>query len=90
MKKAIKIPKFKSADEESQFWKKLDLAKHFEPSDFKRVSFPNLKPSTKTISIRLPEGMLDRLKILANKRDVPYQSYIKIILDDKIESEMRK
>lgn len=90
MKKALKIPKFKNSDEENQFWKKLDLAKHFEPGDFKRVSFPNLKPSTKTISIRLPEGMLDRLKMLANKRDVPYQSYIKIILDDKIESEMRK
>lgn len=84
MKKPIKIPKFKNEDEEFEFWSKLDLSKHFEPSDFKRVSFPNLKPSAKTISLRVPEWMLMRLKVMANKRDVPYQSYIKMILDEKI------
>lgn len=89
-KKLKKIPAFKNEDAERDFWAVHDSDEYVDWSRAKRVSFPNLKPSTKTISIRLPEGMLDRLKMLANKRDVPYQSYIKIILDDKIESEMRK
>jgi predicted DNA binding CopG/RHH family protein len=90
MKKLKKIPVFKNEDLERDFWVAHDSTEYVDWSHAKRASFPNLKPSTKTISIRLPEGMLTRLKILANKRDVPYQSYIKIILDDKIESEMRK
>ena len=90
MKKQLKIPKFKNEDEEREFWSNIDLSKYYEPSDFKKASFPNLKPSTKTISLRLPLSMLDDLKTIANKKDVPYQSYIKVILDEKIKQESRK
>lgn len=77
MKKKIKIPKFKNEDEERNFWLKLDLSKHFEPSDFERVSFPNLKPSSQPISLRLPSHLLRRVKEQANEIDVPYQSLMK-------------
>ncbi len=82
MKKPLKLPIFKNEDEERKFWDKVNLADYFEPSDFKRVSFPNLKPSSKTISLRLPEALLDTIKIEANKRDIPYQSYIKMKLSE--------
>ena len=84
MKKQLKIPKFKSEDDERDFWNNIDLSEYYKPSDFKKITFPNLKPSTKTISLRLPLSMIDRIKILANKNDVPYQSYIKILLSQKI------
>ena len=87
MKKELKLPKFKSEDEERDFWDNIDLSKYYESKDFKKISFPNLRPSTKTISLRLPLGMLDRIKELANKKDIPYQSYIKVILDEKIKKE---
>ena len=77
MKKPLKIPKFKTEDEERNFWAKIDLADYFESKDFQAVSFPNLKPSSRAISIRLPEPMLLRLKEQANERHVPYQSLIK-------------
>ena len=77
MKKQLKIPKFKNEDEEREFWWKLDLSEYFEPSDFERVSFPNLKPTTRAISIRIPEYLLNRLKEKANEINVPYQSLIK-------------
>ena len=77
MKKPLKLPKFKSEDEEREFWAKIDLADYFERRDFQSVSFPNLKPSSRAISLRLPEPMILRLKERANERHVPYQSLIK-------------
>lgn len=89
MKKLKKIPKFKTEDEERKFWSTADSTEYVDWNKSKRVNFPNLKPSTKTISIRLPESMLEEIKALANKRDVPYQSLIKIILKERIDSEYR-
>ncbi|MBI2099752.1 MAG: BrnA antitoxin family protein [Candidatus Vogelbacteria bacterium] len=77
MEKKIKVPKFKSEKAERQFWSGLDLSRHFEPSDFGRAAFPNLKPSSRSISIRLPQYLLSRIKEEANEIDIPYQSLIK-------------
>ncbi|MBU4199813.1 MAG: BrnA antitoxin family protein [Verrucomicrobia bacterium] len=71
---------FKTEDEERKFWATRSALDFFDVSKAKRASFPNLKPSLKSISIRLPNDMLDEIKILANKRDVPYQSLAKIYL----------
>lgn len=89
MKKLKKIPKFKNEEEEREFWSKNDSSRFIDWSKSKRVNFPNLKPSTKTISIRLPEHLIESLKSLANKRDVPYQSLIKIILKERIDQEFK-
>ncbi len=86
--KKKKIPKFRSEDKEREFWAKEDSAQYIDWSRAKRVILPNLKPSLKTISIRLPELMLSELKLLANKRDVPYQSLIKIYLAERLEQEL--
>jgi predicted DNA binding CopG/RHH family protein len=75
--KKQKIPKFKSQSEERAFWAKFDLSKHFDVEDFESVSFPNLKPTTRPISIRIPEYLLVRIKEQANELNVPYQSLIK-------------
>ena len=77
MKKPLKLPKFKNEDEEREFWWNLDLTEYYEPSDLEPVSFPNLKPTTKPISIRIPEYLLNRVKEKANEINVPYQSLIK-------------
>lgn len=77
MKKQLKIPKFKNEDEERKFWSKIDLSEYFEPEDFEKVSFPNLKPTSKSISIRIPEYLLNRLKEKANEINVSYSSLIK-------------
>ena len=89
MKELKKIPKFKNEDEEREFWASSDSTDYINWEKSKRITFPNLKPSTKTISIRLPESMLEEIKSLANKRDVPYQSLIKIILKERIDNELR-
>lgn len=89
MKKLKKIPKFKTEEEERKFWSKADSTNYVDWTKAKRISFPKLKPSTKTISIRLPEHLIEGLKTLANKRDVPYQSLIKIILNERIDEEHR-
>jgi predicted DNA binding CopG/RHH family protein len=78
---------FKSEDEERQFWASHDSTDHVEWSKAERVSFPNLKPTARTISLRLPESMITNLKVLANKRDVPYQSLLKTFLADRIRQE---
>lgn len=86
-KKIRKIPKFKNEDEERQFWythSPLDFLDDLKPVEF---DFSELKPSTKTISIRLPQSMINQLKKLANKKDVPYQSLLKIFLGEKIKEE---
>jgi predicted DNA binding CopG/RHH family protein len=79
-----RLPKFKNEDQERTFWAKHSPLGHFDPSTARRASFPNLKPSMKSISIRLPESMLESLKRLANKQDVPYQSLAKIYLAREI------
>lgn len=89
MKELKKIPKFKSEDEEREFWSNSDSTNYIDWEKSEKVTFPNLKPLTKTISIRLPESMLEEIKSLANKRDVPYQSLIKIILKERIDNEFR-
>ena len=77
MKKQIKIKRFKSETEERNFWAKIDLAEYFDKADFEKVSFPNLKPSTRSISLRLPEFVINRAKEKANELNVPYQSLMK-------------
>ncbi|MEW6201911.1 MAG: BrnA antitoxin family protein [bacterium] len=77
MKKQLKIPKFKTEDEERRFWSKTDLSEYFETKDFERISFPNLKPTSRSISLRIPEYILNRLKEKANEINIPYQSLIK-------------
>jgi len=77
MKKNLKIPKFKDEEEEIRFWAKTDLSEYFENIDFERASLPNLKPTTRSISIRLPEYLLNRIKEIANEINIPYQSLIK-------------
>ena len=79
-----KIPKFKNEDEEREFWATHSPLDYFDSKNFRIASFPKLKPSLKSISIRLPEGMLAELKILANKKDVPYQSLAKVYLARQI------
>lgn len=77
MKKPLKLPTFKNEDDERDFWAKLDLSEYFEPSDFEPVSFPNLKPTTRSISIRMPVYLINRVKEKANALDITYQSLIK-------------
>jgi len=77
MKKKLKIPHFKNEGQEREFWSTIDLTDYFEMKDFAPVSFPNLKPSSRAISIRLSEAMLMRLKEQANELRVPYQALIK-------------
>ena len=78
------IPKFKNEDEERKFWATNSPLDYFDSGNIKRVSFHNLKPSLKSISIRLPEDMIAELKTLAHKKDVPYQSLAKIYLARQI------
>jgi len=82
-----KIPRFASEAEERRFWETHDTTDYVDWSKAQRARFPNLKLSTKAISLRLPEGTLDRIKIAANKRDMPYQSLIKYWLDEKLKAE---
>lgn len=77
MKKSIKIPKFKNESKERDFWSKIDLAQYFGPKDFTQATFPNLKPSSRSVSIRMPEYLLVRLKEKANELDMPYQTLLK-------------
>lgn len=82
------IPKFKNENKERVFWSKHDSTEYIDWKKAKRVVLPNLKPSVKTISIRLPEMMLEELKLLANKRDVPYQSLLKVFLSERLKDEL--
>jgi predicted DNA binding CopG/RHH family protein len=83
-----KIPKFKNEAEERLFWQNNDSSDYIDWSDAEHAVFSRLKPSTRTISVRLPESMIEELKLLANKRDVPYQSLLKIFLSERIDSEL--
>ena len=85
MKKQLKpIPKFASEDEERQFWEEHDSSEYLDWSQAQQVVMPKLKPTTKTISLRLPQHLLDSIKAAANARDVPYQSLIKVWLQEKL------
>ena len=83
-----KIPTFKSESEERRFWAREDSDEYLDWSKAKSAVFPHLKPSLKTISLRLPESMIEELKVLANKRDVPYQSLLKMFLSERIKKEL--
>lgn len=89
MKKQRKIPRFNNEDEEREFWATHDSADFVDWRKAERAVLSNLKPSVKTISLRLPESMLAELKLLANKRDVPYQSLMKMFLAERIREELK-
>jgi len=84
MKKLKEVPKFTGENAERDFWSTHDSVEYVDWSKARKVIFPNLKLSTKSISLRLPESMINELKITANKRDVPYQSLIKNFIADKL------
>ena len=77
MKKKIELPKFKNEDEERRFWSRMDLSDYVESTDFRSVAFPHLKPSSRSVSLRVPEYLLVRLKERAHSLNVPYQSLMK-------------
>jgi len=83
-RKFKKVPKFRSEDEEREFWSTRDSAGYVDWSKAERARFPNLKPTTEAISLRLPKHLLDGIRVAANKRDVPYQSLIKTWLAERV------
>ena len=87
MKKVV--PRFKTEDAEHEFWASHDSTDYIDWRKARRSTLPKLKPSSQTISIRLPKPMLDRLKLLANKRDVPYQSLLKIFVAERLKAEFK-
>jgi predicted DNA binding CopG/RHH family protein len=88
--KVKKIPAFDSEEQEQEFWSNHDSSEYLDWKKAERVRLANLRPTTRTISIRLPETMIERLKVLANKRDVPYQSLLKMYVAERIEEELRQ
>jgi len=88
-KTARKPPKFETEDQERQFWAKHDSSEYVNWRQARRVKLVNLRPTTRTISIRLPETMIESLKVFANKRDVPYQSLLKMYVAEKLDEERR-
>ncbi|GIK58440.1 MAG: hypothetical protein HND44_11960 [Chloroflexi bacterium] len=84
------IPVFENEDEERAFWATQDSTEFINWDNAEETVLPKLKPSTRTISLRLPEFMLDQLRVIANKRDVPYQSLIKMFLQERIDEELRR
>lgn len=90
MKQLKKLPKFKDEKEEVEFWATHDSTEYINYSKAKKAIFPNMKPTIRTISIRLPESMIEHLKVLANKRDIPYQSLMKMFLIERIEKEFKR
>jgi predicted DNA binding CopG/RHH family protein len=89
MKKLKQIPNFNNEDEEREFWAKSDSSEYFDWSKSEEIIFPNLKPSTESISLRLPSYLLARIKEIANKKDIPYQSLMKIFLNEKMNQELK-
>lgn len=83
-------PEFQSEDEEREFWATHDSTEYVDWRSARRRTFPNLKPTLRTISLRLPVYMIEDLKVLANKRDVPYQSLLKVFLAERLEKERRR
>lgn len=89
-KKLKPIPEFRSHEEAGEFWMTHDTTEYLDWSTARRVRFPKLRPSTTTISLRLPQGMLDELRVLANQQDVPYQSLLKVYLAERLAAERRQ
>lgn len=88
-KKNIKeVPQFKNEEEEAKFWLEHDFTDYYDPAKRVNLSFPNLKPSTQSVTVRLPKPLVRNLKILANEQDVPYQSLLKIFLDEKVKEKL--
>ena len=87
MRKVKARPKFKSEQQEADFWDSHDSTEYVDYSKGRRMVFPRLKPSTETISLRLPKSLLDQLKTLANKRDVPYQTLLKLFVLERVQAE---
>ena len=83
------VPEFRSEDQEREFWATRDSTRYIDWSQAKRRKLPDLKPSLRSISLRLPVSMIEDLKVLANKRDVPYQSLLKVFLAERLEQERR-
>ncbi len=90
MQKLKKIPKFHNEDEEIAFWSKHDSTDYLDLSKAKRVRFPNLRRTSKLVALNMPISLIDQLKFLANKKDIAYQSLMKIFLSDKVRQELRK
>ena len=90
MKILKKIPRFRNEDEEFEFWSKHDSTEYVDLSKAKRVRFPNLRRTTKLVALNMPISLIDQLKYLANKKDVAYQSLMKIFLIDRVSQELRK
>ena len=91
MTKELKeLPTFKNEDEEREFWATHNSTEYIDWDEAEAVVLPKLKPSTKTISLRLPELILNELRVIANKRDVPYQSLIKMFLKERIDQELKQ
>ena len=88
MRKLKEIQKFRNEKEEAEFWLRHDSTEYLDYSKAKRALFPRLKASTETISLRLPKYLIEELKTLANKRDVPYQTLLKLFLAEKVEEEL--
>ena len=84
-----RVPEFRSEDQEREFWATQDSTGYIDWSQAKRRKLANLKPSLRSISLRLPVSMIEDLKVLANKRDVPYQSLLKVFLAERLEQERR-
>ncbi len=84
------LPEFKNEDEEREFWTSHDSTDYLDWDQAQRLILPKLKPSTKTISLRMSESMLDQIRVLANKRDIPYQSLIKVFLQERIDDELAR
>src|SRR3954452_7114356 len=89
MKRLKKIPKFEDEDAEREFWAKADSTEYIDWSKAQRLVLPNFRPTLRTISLRLPESMIAELKLLANQRDVPYQSLLKVFLAERINEERK-
>lgn len=88
MSKLKPKPTFKSDAQEAAFWASHDSTEYIDYSKSRRMVFPKLKPSTETISLRLPKSLLDQLKTLANKRDVPYQTLLKLFVLERVQAEL--
>jgi predicted DNA binding CopG/RHH family protein len=87
---AKQLPEFENEDDEREFWATHDSTEYLDWNKAEPFVFPKLKPSTKTISLRLSESMLNEIRLLANKRDIPYQSLIKVFLREQIDKELYK
>ena len=89
MKKFKKVPRFKNEDEERKFWSIHDSTEYIDWSKAERAHFPNLHPSSKHISIRLPERLFEQLRNIAHQKDIPYQSLMKVYLAERVKEELK-